>query len=250
MMELAKQALEEKGYSVIGGYFSPCHDDYISKKPFFTDTAAVSVYHCQEKLSCHPWLMVDPFEALYTRSTINFTEVIERLGKYLKKHVGEIQVAYVYGADNAEFSYCFEQKGIGICVNRDGYQDDFERMKRTLSGSHNLFIENNSTEASFSSRKIRCMKENVKNPIAGTYLIRNEGILPLRHLLRSYDECLVDKAQKEFLASLEILIQEFLPTVETRTIDIWHEISYAEEILNGSETISMDVYFKGQKISR
>lgn len=32
MMERAKEILESKGYSVVGGYLSPSHDEYVSSK--------------------------------------------------------------------------------------------------------------------------------------------------------------------------------------------------------------------------
>ena len=35
MMEFAKEALEKKGYHVIGGYLSPSHESYVSTKPYY-----------------------------------------------------------------------------------------------------------------------------------------------------------------------------------------------------------------------
>ena len=59
--------------------------------------------------------MIDPWESLYVRTPINFTDVIERLEEYLKKYVdSRIKVAYVFGGDNVEFMYCFQKHGIAV----------------------------------------------------------------------------------------------------------------------------------------
>ena len=112
MMELAKKELEKEGYDVVGGYFSPSHEDYVSTKPDYNSCLGKRLFQCQKAVENSSWLMIDPWESMYTYTYINFTSVIDRLEKYLQLHVKkEIKVVYVFGGDNAKFNYCFEEDG-------------------------------------------------------------------------------------------------------------------------------------------
>ena len=88
MMELAYETLS-KDFTVLGGYFSPSHDSYVSTK--YSGTAA---YHadaridlCENLIYGHPYLMIDPWEARYNDVPINFTNVIIHLKRLLSKYI-------------------------------------------------------------------------------------------------------------------------------------------------------------------
>lgn len=157
MMEEAKEKLS-KHYHILGGYLSPSHDNYVSSK--YSGTAS---YHgearislCEEVLSDSDWLMVDPWESRYNSEPINFTDVIERLTKYLKHYIKEnIQVGYVFGSDNASFSLAFLKKGISICFERPGYELQFKTLSQNshLNAKRHFFI--NHVGNTFSSKAIR-----------------------------------------------------------------------------------------------
>lgn len=89
-----------------------------------------------------------------------------------------MQVTYVFGGDNAEFMYCFEHKGIGICVEREGYSEKFTEMKKKFKGRNNFFISNKSIVSTYSSRDIR-KRQGYKYKTSnyskedGDYVIRN-----------------------------------------------------------------------------
>ena len=180
MMEFAKEALEKKGYHVIGGYLSPSHESYVSTKPYYKINAYERLDLCQECVKDSKWLMIDPWESIYVKTYINFTDIIQRLELYLKKHVNpNIQVAYVFGGDNSEFMYCFENKGIGICVEREGYSEKFDQMKKKFKGKNNFFVNNKSIVSTYSSRNIRkrqgySYNEQNYSKEDGDYVIRNE----------------------------------------------------------------------------
>jgi nicotinic acid mononucleotide adenylyltransferase len=175
MMNMAKQRLEENGYNVIGGYFSQSHEDYVSTKPYYNTNRYENFAQCQEYLKDSDWLMADPWESLYVKTSINFTEVIERLELYLRKYVDKnIKVAYVFGGDNVEFMYCFENQGIGVCIDRYGCNKRFENMKSIIKTGNTFFIENNSNSSKLLSREIRKNEEKLHNEnYDGVYLIRN-----------------------------------------------------------------------------
>lgn len=155
MMNEAKKIVEDNGYKVIGGYLSLSHDDYISTKPYYIKNQYDRVNECREYVKDSDWLMIDPWESIYVRTPINFTDVIERLQLYLQKYVNKkIKVAYVFGGDNVEFMYCFRKKGIGICINRDGYNELFNKTKK-IQNDNMYFIENSDKSSILSSRYIR-----------------------------------------------------------------------------------------------
>lgn len=252
MMEFAKETLEKNGYKVIGGYFSPSHPSYVSTKPFCKINAYERLDLCQECVKNSDWLMIDPWESIYVKTYINFTDVINRLELYLKKHVSSrIQVAYVFGGDNSEFMYCFEDKGIGVCVEREGYSKQFNEMKNKFKGKNNFFINNKSIVSTYSSRNIR-QRQNYQykqpefNKEEGCYVIRNEGLIPFEKYKNHIDEQTLEKAQKSFLEELIILFKEaFNNKLDVKTIDMNKQLEEARERLKEQQTISLDTYYRG-----
>lgn len=252
MMDFTKKVLEKNGYSVVGGYFSPSHPSYVSTKPFYKINAYQRLDLCQECVKDSNWLMIDPWESIYVKTYINFTDVINRLELYLKKHVSpKIQVAYVFGGDNSEFMYCFENKGIGVCVEREGYSKLFNEMKNKFKGKSNFFIDNKSIVSTYSSRNIR-QRQNYKykgpeySKEEGCYVIRNEGLIPLEKYKNYIDEQTLEKAQKSFLKELIMLFKEaFDNKLDIKTIDMKQQLEEAKIRLKEQKTISLDTYYRG-----
>ena len=85
LMSRAKDFLQAQGHLVVGGYLSPSHDDYVSTKQ--GGAAHMPIAHrlalCQEALADSDWLMVDPWEGRYAPTSLNFTDVLLRLERYL-----------------------------------------------------------------------------------------------------------------------------------------------------------------------
>ena len=252
MMDFAKKTLEKNGYNVVGGYLSPSHESYVSTKPYYKINAFERLDLCQECVKDSDWLMIDPWESIYVKTYINFTDIIQRLELYLKKHVNpNIQVAYVFGGDNSEFMYCFENKGIGVCVEREGYSEKFTQMKKKFKGKNNFFINNKSIVSTYSSRNIRqregynYKKQNYTKE-DGNYVIRNEGTIPLKNYEKNLSQELLEKAHKNFLKQLIILFnQAFDNKLDIKTINMQEQLKKANSILNGKQTISLDTYYRG-----
>lgn len=200
MMEEAKTALQAQ-YHVLGGYMSPSHDLYVSTK--YAGTAA---YHsearislCQEVLHESPWLMVDPWEARYNHYPINFTDVILHLKSYLKHFIDlDIEVAYVFGSDNAGFTWAFIEQGISVCFERPNYELQYNTLKEDpfLDPARHYFIANNGNTYSskairegadhFLPEKIKKLYFNYKNNAylvhSHIYLVRDDGFNCIRFL--------------------------------------------------------------------
>lgn len=253
MMEFAKKTLKQNGYDVVGGYFSPSHDNYVTTKPYCKTSRSERVELCQEIVKDSNWLMIDPLESMYVKSYINFTDVIKRLELYLQKHVNKkIKVVYVFGGDNSEFMYCFENKGIGVCIEREGYSKIFNEMKQKFTGKNNFFINNKSIVSTYSSRTIRkketySLTEKDYCTDDGEYVIRDEGLIPLHNYKEIIDENILENARRYFLEDLKKLFSDcFENKLNIKTIDMKKQLEIAENILYNKNTISLDTYYKGK----
>jgi nicotinic acid mononucleotide adenylyltransferase len=156
MLELAKSYLSDLGYSVVGGYLSPSHDSYVLGKynKSIKLTIEERIASCEQAVNDSSWISVCPWEGRYTHSAINFTDVIIRLEKYLKKHLfhQDIPVAYVFGDDNKEFSWAFINKGISVCVQRG---DKINFIPELALNKNIHFIDNPNHSKYLSSTQIR-----------------------------------------------------------------------------------------------
>lgn len=164
MMETAKQALEDAGRTVVGGYFSPSHDDYVGQK--YGGEAKLSAQHrirlAQEATEGSDWLMVDPWESAYVPTDINFTDVTRHLKAYLQEFVGQdFDVMYVSGADNADFIKVLQYMDGGVCVSRSSQFNEVPAAfldPKIADNPDLLFVSSDDPKSEFSSSKVRQWK--------------------------------------------------------------------------------------------
>lgn len=248
MMEEAKKVLSEDSYDVIGGYLSLSHDDYISTKPYYISDQYERINEGREYLKNSDWLMIDPWESIYVRTPINFTDVIERLQKYLQKYIDErIKIAYIFGGDNVEFMYCFNKNGIAVCINRDGYNELFIKTMK-IKNDNMYFIDNLNSSSLLSSRYIRekHSKKIISYKDVGNYLIRNESLLPLSNLIREDNKELLQQLQEEFLNKfMRLLSNCFDNKIFIKVINMEFQLKDAYDYLQKQNTINLDSYFRG-----
>jgi nicotinic acid mononucleotide adenylyltransferase len=158
MME-ARKKLESEKFQVVAGYFSPGHDEYIYNKNGVESISSQERIRLLQQLIDNEgqghWLAVDPWEAIFNKVAVNFTDVITRLELYLKKWTSKkINVCYVCGADNARFALTFLLKGNCVIAGRPSYELPFNSYKRRLNEKNNIFwIDANYTESSTEIRK-------------------------------------------------------------------------------------------------
>ena len=171
----------------------------------------------------------------------------------MQKHVNKkIKVVYVFGGDNSEFMYCFENKGIGVCIEREGYSKIFNEMKQKFTGKNNFFINNKSIVSTYSSRTIRkketySLTEKDYCTDDGEYVIRDEGLIPLHNYKEIIDENILENARRYFLEDLKKLFSDcFENKLNIKTIDMKKQLEIAENILYNKNTISLDTYYKGK----
>lgn len=238
MMQSAERKLIEKGYNVLGGYFSPCNYKYLIKKGNTRLPDNTRLNFLNEQLSSTHYKL-DLWESLHLTDTVNFTEVINRLEQYLNKHVSKkIKVIYVYGLDNIDFSKCFDGIKPNVCVYRDT-DSKFKNKINELKNSSTIFIKDNIYSGLASS------KINVSNILdfksfdVNKYLVRNEGVSPFKYL--NID---VTDNQKIFKDNFIKLLNKFT-RYDIDELNITEQINYANKILQDKNTISFDYFFKG-----
>jgi nicotinic acid mononucleotide adenylyltransferase len=156
MMEAAKRRMEAAGYDVVAGFMVPAHDSYVAGK--IGDPAAFPAYKrldfLSRALAASDWLAPDPWLALYAPADLNFTDVLRRLARYLAAHLTPgIEVAYVFGADNAGFARAFVKSGLCVCVKRPGFEDKLASVAADSALEGRLHIAEGDLD--ISSRQVR-----------------------------------------------------------------------------------------------
>lgn len=158
MLDRARHALEAHGHHVAGGYMSPSHDSYVAFKYPGALPAPERVRLCRLAVDSSDWLMCCPWEALWTATAINFTEVIRRLQSYLRAHWDErTEVVYCFGADNSSFALAFNARGRCVIVPRDGHDSGTgdARLGRGFSDGRIVVAQPDPATSTFSSTRAR-----------------------------------------------------------------------------------------------
>lgn len=124
MLKESKSYLESQGYHITGAYVSPSHNDYVLKKR--NQLKEMNIHNrlniANKELLESDFIMVDPYEGLICKSSMNFTKMVYRLFNYLNYHFKDysFDIIMCYGSDNHAFSKVFEVNRLkSICFNRD-----------------------------------------------------------------------------------------------------------------------------------
>lgn len=296
MMELAKAELERRGALVLGGYLSPSHDNYVQMKcGEHNPGAAYRVRMCQEAVDAYaaaqatqenlpedeqrlPWLMVDPWEALHADVALNFTEVLDRLERYLSARLRTslpVHVVYVFGSDNARFSLSFLHRGRSLCIVRPGQNEALARYREhplLKANSRVMFAEPSPEAFDTSSRQIRqqaggdelvpegaraLWKSWIKRATLPSrrlcLLVRDEGDFGVAHWLSCREEGAVRRARAAFFDGLLIAFRDIMGrTAPHERVDISLQVmnldeqrTRVDEVLRGRRVLSLDPCLPG-----
>lgn len=230
-MNIAKEYVENKlGYQVIQGVMSLSHDNYVAFKNNGIAKSNISIRtdKAYEAIKKEDWLTIDRLEGEMVSCAINFSTVLNRVKNYIQYHnheIKNIKVFYVFGSDNASFSYAFidNEDFQSICVERNG--SSFENVQKDLSNSSNIhFLENKKETANLSSTLIRKLKsEDLKiRDKKQIYFIRTDGV--------------TDVFAKKLKGIVEKYVNE---KVEVKFINSDNYIG-----INAQNTISLDKFIK------
>lgn len=281
MMELAKNAMMEQGHLVLGGYLSPSHDSYVSTK--HDGTAALLDAHrlrlCHEAVAMSEWLMVDPWEARYTPCAINYTDVIQRLERYLNHHLRlpvPLRVGYVFGGDNAGFARTFLNQGYAVCIERPGYESRVETVRQEIptANARIAFARPRLEYFNISSSRIRSeeidgmperasryynslranLAQRADAPEGRRFLIRDESAWAVHPWQRERDAALLTEARRQLLDTLRATLRETylsppLPdpalALRIEVPELERQVGYAEALQRETPTITLDACTEG-----
>lgn len=265
MMEAAKQACEEQGYFVMGGYLSPSHDIYLNRKIENTTSAAERVFFAQQTIQHHPWLMIDPWEAIYNSFEVTYSTVISRLKSYLEKHISSsdaIKVAYVFGSDNAAFAFAFLEKGMAVCIERPGYEELAKQIfqDERIANRKNILFYTNGMLPKISSTEIRnSLKHNSSDELfdiskpssSKPFVIRNEEELIFSLWKQGRDISLLRDAQEKFICDLQNLFETVFQNESEKNdasisiVRAKDQCDQTNKLFANKKTISLDPCFAG-----
>jgi NAD+ synthetase len=275
ILELAREALERQGAVVLGGYLSPSHDRYVQQKCGTANPgAARRVWLCEEALRGHRWLRVDPWESLHAEVPLNFTEVIDRLERFLSfrlKTVLPVRVAYVFGGDNARFALSFALRGRGVCVARPGHEATLARYRDHPLLRENprvLFAEAREAALSASSTRVREQGETGHIPEqarrlwtswserrssgasgALRLLLRDEGAWSLEPWMQGRDPDKTLRSWEAFLVGLQRAFREAFQGSERSLViegmTLAEQRRRVAEVTAGRPVISLDPCIEG-----
>lgn len=159
MMFKAREACIAAGYDVLGGYFAPDHDEYVSTKANYLN-GNERVEYITEQLKNFDWLAVDPWNAIFNKNAVNFTDILVHLQRYLKKYLDiDVPIFFVCGGDNAKFSLTFYEKGYCVMVDRPGSSATVNKYKQYVDGKRILYAFNDNPNSSTAVRKILAKKD-------------------------------------------------------------------------------------------
>lgn len=260
MMEKAKEAVEQNGFNVLGGYMSPSHDNYVSLKDEGRAKMHVirRIEYIETALSKSTWIQADPWEGLYNSVAINFTDVITYLENYLNTIFNleqPIRVFYVFGSDYLNFSQAFAFKGGCVIVPRTGYDIGNIKAKINSFENPNIFISNPSVERKISSSSIRrgqlnALPENlighytsnleIKNSEEFTIALRNDSNHSLLNWLDR--QGIVDKYNSVFRNRLKEAISSsyHINIVKLLVIDTNSQKSIVKYLESKGPVLSLD----------
>ena len=286
MMKTAKQALEAQGRSVVGAYLSPSHDDYVSQKhngsAKLTARHRIHIAHLSaEEEEYKKWLMVDPFEAEYLPTDVNFTDIIRHLKSDLEEYVDSrgFDVFYVSGADNAGFIDVLKYLDGGVIVSRgtnfDVIPEIFTRPEIVENPSL-LFVNSGAETSEFSSSSVRrwkpqLMPADVSNiytkwrvsmmrtdndiaPPQRSYMVRDDGAWAMHQFFPDGPDYKTVEALNAFKSGLSAAIKAAYLEVEepdlprhinVHYLDLGEQAAYAKKLSNEQNILNLDVCTNG-----
>lgn len=221
IMESARDAVEEKGYKVIGGYLSSGHDQYIKEKTGSDWMPIHDRLKWANELLTQDWLAMDPWEGVFAPGAVNFTSVVYRLQEYIKRfyiYASNVKIFFVCGDDNARFLIPFENTEIGIVIaQRPGYNEIRSIFEERASDEKDIIFCY--SDINTSSTEIRKQSKYRK------YKNRKE----IQAYARLYDS----KIEEEVLNILRNYYSQVWPKfVEDQTEDIQEYTKFKHPVIN------------------
>ena len=218
-MEAAKKELEKNGFDVVGGFFAPDHDEYISNK-IKSDNYDINkrIKLINDVVDQTNWIRVDTWAGLFRDCAINFTEILKRLELYLNKYLQiDIPIFFICGGDNQDLSRAFKYNGQCVVVSRPNYQ-----IKK-INNHHIFYAELNED---ISSTKIRANHWDFEENKDLYFRIESNKLI-----VQMFEEDLLKELQKHFN--------------KVNLIKIWEQEVFFDKLRKEYKVISLDPLLYG-----
>lgn len=188
--------------------------------------------------------MVAPWEALHRRTSVNFTDVIVRLSRYLEHHLQPprpLHLFYVCGSDNARFALTFVHQGHAVIVQRPGADKPSQRYREPPQVRDNARVLWADGRVEASSTRARRGEQGLL-PAAVTRQLEQEPVqtLGLRVEGPEHYEALLSEASYEQAAASILDLIEDLTGLTTRRIKVSAQRALMRGRPAGRPRISLD----------
>lgn len=246
MMKKAKEKIKSLGLSSNPiMVMSPSHDKYVLTKS--EDISHWNINNRIEKLYEEVALfpkdsddvyLVDTWEAVCCDYPVNFTDVIIKYIKDLDKLNINYKIGYVFGSDNEEFIFPFENlskedksKFYAICVERDNYPFHINSKEENI-----IYIKSDIDYSHLNSRSIRKKIINEKSfkyksfycdNEKSFYAVREDSDLALKKWIEKYPNKkeVLQRSYKEFHEGLKKVLSLYTKhKTQTIELDVQREI--------------------------
>lgn len=241
ILEDSKEFLENKGFHVSAGFLCPSHNSYtdvkIKNKNINPGLNSLRIYHLNNLLCHNNWISSDLWQA-HQQSEVNFTDTYRYFENLFKTHlkVENTEIAYVFGSDNAYFSYAFLEQGYCVCVLRPGHEDKFYEMKEKFEKTGRHFFVNGSGLA-LSSTSLGNLLAEPSTSRQGVYHVRDDSFL--FENLYSKDSLL--KFKKEFIS----ILKDSVPSCQgVELLDAREQRKIANTLFKDQSCINLDFLSK------
>lgn len=243
LIKSAQKYYTKKGFNISASYISPSHDKYvvntkIKDKKYNIFNRFQHILNIIKDNDLHKKnIFLDMWEGIGVKEDVNFTTVIEHLKIAYKKALNiNVNVIYLYGSDNIDFSYAFNHHGRSFCLNRGNLLEADIKKRQILHPNTDFVLTNSKLE--LSSTKIRNQKIEKNNKKNGIYFLRDD-------FLRStsiFNTEEYEQSKKEII--------NILSKYTKKEIHIIEETKEKKSIehLNNDNILSLDVYHFNNKI--
>lgn len=247
MMESARHTLEQRGFSVIGGFLAPDHDQYVRQKCGADAIPAYDRLHYIDLATEESdWLAADPWPSRYASCALNFTDIIRRMERYLSRHLlglAPVRVMYVCGGDNALFARAFIGRGGCVIVHRPGEREKMEKLHAELGTfpPGRIFLAEALLPQPAASRLIRqgdtsllpdavqqAWKQRQAQPSIRIYL-RDEGSWSTADWAKDREASEVERARRDFLAGVRLACIKVFNTGASRRDFAFRTLSASQQ---------------------
>lgn len=243
---------------------SPSHDKYVlTKSPDILEwninnrmNMLSKVIHEYPNKDNDDIFLIDPWEAVYCKYPINFTDVISKYVKDLERLGIDYKIGYVFGSDNEQFLYAFselnnrdKEKFYAICVEREGYPTQINSSAENV-----IYIRDKDKFYNLKSRDIRKTEKTINREPGyeeidsslgynknGFYCVRDDAYLALQDWSKNYP----GKAEqlkssfKEFHNGLKDILQKYTK-VKTQTVDLNTQRIIVQKLAKQFDCINLD----------